>query len=67
VPDQRQQSQGKKKNRKRKDGEESNNRLSNNDILQQLSQQLRLLNTRIGRLESNNKFKKEIRGRPNFS
>jgi hypothetical protein len=67
VPDQRQQSQGKKKNKKRKDGEESNNRLSNNDILQQLSQQLRLLNTRIGRLESNNKFKKEIRGRHNFS
>lgn len=43
------------------------NRQPKSNVLHQLSQQLRLLNTRIARLESNNRFKKEIGARPNFS
>jgi hypothetical protein len=67
APPPKQQSQRKKENRKGKNNEDSSYQLSSNSILQQLTQQLRLLNTRMVRLESNNKFKKEIRGRPNFS
>jgi len=57
---------GKKEKKQDNMAQISDSNYTNNNILQQLSQQLHLLNRRMERLEKGNNPKKEIRSRPNF-
>lgn len=58
---------GKKEKKQDDMAQRSDSNYTNDNILQQLSQQLHLLNRRMERLEKGNNPKREIRSRPNFS